>query len=773
MDDEIFTSALEYHSFPRPGKIEISPTKPLANQRDLALAYSPGVAAPCEEIAKNPDSAALYTARGNLVAVVTNGSAVLGLGNIGPLAAKPVMEGKGVLFKKFSGIDVFDIEINESDPDRLVDIIASLEPTFGGINLEDIKSPECFYIERELRKRVNIPVFHDDQHGTAIIATAAIMNALRLVEKDIGAVKVVTSGAGAAAIACLKLLESVGLDRKNVLLVDRNGVVTADRDPASLDEHKRDYAHVTNARSLADAIEGADIFLGLSAPGVLTQDMVRRMADRPIILALANPTPEILPELVREVRDDAIIATGRSDYPNQVNNVLCFPYLFRGALDVGATTINEAMKIACVEALAELTMQEASEVVIAAYSGEDLRFGPEYLIPKPFDPRLVSMLAPAVAKAAMESGVATRPIEDLELYRQELSRHVFQSVLLMRPLYERAKRELQRLVYADGEEPTVLRAVQHIVDDGLGRPILIGRPAVIRRRIAKLGLRIESRRDFDIVNPESDRRFREYSEAYYEIMKRNGVSISDARMTVRTSPTVIAALLVKNGEADAMLCGIHGHFRNHLDHITDILGVDDEVRHVATMNVLVLRKGTFFICDTYVNDDPSAEAIAEMALMTAERVRRFGLTPKVALLAASNFGTRDNEASRRMREALALVREAEPDLEVDGEMRADAALVPAIRDSVLQDSTLSGQANVLVMPSVEAANIAMNLLTVLGEGVAVGPITLGLKRPAHILTPSATVRRVINMSTLAVVDAQLEKSQRDGTSGDHTGGVGT
>ncbi|MGR9090484.1 MAG: NADP-dependent malic enzyme [Gammaproteobacteria bacterium] len=770
MDDELISSALEYHSFPRPGKIEISPTKPLANQRDLALAYSPGVAAPCEEIAKNPETAALYTARGNLVAVVTNGSAVLGLGNIGPLAAKPVMEGKGVLFKKFSGIDVFDIEINESDPDRLVDIIASLEPTFGGINLEDIKSPECFYIERELRKRVNIPVFHDDQHGTAIITTAAIKNALRLVEKDIGTVKVVTSGAGAAAIACLKLLESVGLDRKNVLLVDRNGVVNADRDPASLDEHKRDYARVTKALTLSDAIEGADVFLGLSAPGVLTPEMVRRMADKPIILALANPTPEILPELVREVRDDAIIATGRSDYPNQVNNVLCFPYLFRGALDVGATTINEAMKIACVDALAELTMHEASEVVLAAYVGEDLRFGPEYIIPKPFDPRLVSMLAPAVAKAAMDSGVATRPIEDLEIYRQELSRHVFQSVLLMRPLYERAKRELKRLVYADGEEPTVLRAVQHIVDDGLGRPILVGRPAIIRRRIAKLGLRIESRRDFDIVNPESDRRFREYSDAYYEIMKRNGVSISDARLTVRTSPTVIAALLVKNGEADAMLCGMHGHFRNHLDHITDILGVDDEVRHVATMNVLVLRKGTFFICDTYVNDDPGAEAIAEMALMTAERVRRFGLTPKVALVAASNFGTRDNEASRRMRDALALIRQAAPELEVDGEMRADAALVPAIRDSVLQDSTLSGQANVLVMPSVEAANIAMNLLTVLGEGVAVGPITLGLKRPAHILTPSATVRRVINMSTLAVVDAQLEESQLPGADERAAGG---
>jgi len=762
MDDEFINSALEYHAFPRPGKIEISPTKPLANQRDLALAYSPGVAAPCESIAEDPDLAARYTARGNLVAVVTNGSAVLGLGNIGPLAAKPVMEGKGVLFKKFSGIDVFDIEINESDPDRLVDIIASLEPTFGGINLEDIKSPECFYIERELRKRVNIPVFHDDQHGTAIITTAAIKNALRIVDKDIREVKLVTSGAGAAAIACLKLLESVGLQRNNVTLVDRSGVVHAERATETLDEHKRDYAHRTDARTLADAVRDADIFLGLSGPGVLTGDMVATMGPRPIIMALANPTPEILPELVKEVRDDAIIATGRSDYPNQVNNVLCFPYLFRGALDVGATTINEAMKIACVDALAELTMHEASEVVLAAYAGEELRFGPEYLIPKPFDPRLVSMLAPAVAQAAMDSGVATRPIEDLDAYRQELSRHVFQSVLLMRPLYERAKSELKRLVYADGEEPTVLRAVQHIVDDGLGKPILIGRPAIIRRRIAKLGLRIESRRDFDVVNPESDRRFREYSEAYYQIMKRNGVSISDARLTVRTSPTVIAALLVKNGAADAMLCGMHGHFRDHLDHITDILGVKKDVRNTATMNVLVLRKGTFFICDTYVNDEPSAETIAEMTLLTAERVRRFGLTPKVALLAASNFGTRDNEASRRMRDALELIRAAEPDLEIDGEMRADAALVPAIRETVLQDSTLSGQANVLVMPSVEAANIAMNLLTVLGEGVAVGPVTLGLKRPAHILTPSATVRRVINMSTLAVVDAQLESGTGKG-----------
>lgn len=758
MDDELITSALEYHAKPRPGKIEIAATKPLANQRDLALAYSPGVAAPCEHIADNPELAAKYTARGNLVAVVTNGTAVLGLGNIGPLAAKPVMEGKGVLFKKFSGIDVFDIEINESDPDRLVDIIASLEPTFGGINLEDIKSPECFYVERELRKRVKIPVFHDDQHGTAIIATAAIKNGLRIVDKQIADVKLVTSGAGAAAIACLKLLESVGLKRENITLVDRKGVVHADRDPATLDEHKSDYAKKTDARTLVDAIDGADIFLGLSGPGVLTGEMVATMAKQPIIMALANPTPEILPEEVLAVRDDAIIATGRSDYPNQVNNVLCFPYIFRGALDVGATTINEAMKIACVDALAELTLLAAPEAVLAAYSGDELKFGPDYLIPKPFDPRLVSMLAPAVAKAAMDSGVATRPLEDLEAYRHEMSKHVFQSVLLMKPLFERAKSELKRLVYADGEEPTVLRAVQQIVDDQLAKPILVGRPDVIRKRIKQLGLRIEAPADLEIVNPESDRRFRQYSETYYEIMKRNGVSIADARLTVRTTPTVIAALLVRVGDADAMLCGMRGHFPDHLKYLSQILGKQDNIKSVATMNVLVLRKGTFFIADTYVNDSPCAEAVADMTIMTAERVRRFGIVPKVALLAASNFGTRDSDASRRMRDALEIIRTAEPELEIDGEMRADAALVPAIRAAILEDSTLEGQANVLVMPNVDAANIAMNLLTVLGEGVAVGPVTLGLKRPAHILTPSATVRRIINMSTLAVVDAQLESA---------------
>jgi len=756
MDDELIKSALEYHEFPRPGKIEISPTKPLATQRDLALAYSPGVAAPCELIAADPACAPKYTARGNLVAVVTNGTAVLGLGNIGPLASKPVMEGKGVLFKKFAGIDVFDIEINESDPDKLVDIIASLEPTFGGINLEDIKSPECFYVEQELRKRVDIPVFHDDQHGTAIIATAAIKNALRIVNKKIDSVRVVTSGAGAAAIACLNLLQSVGLKRENVTLIDRRGVVYAGRD-GQLDSHKSEYAKETDARTLADAVVDADVFLGLSAPGVLTGEMVKTMAEQPIILALANPTPEILPSEAREACADAIIATGRSDFPNQVNNVLCFPYLFRGALDVGATTINEAMKIACVDALAELTLQEPSDVVLAAYSDEDLKFGPDYLIPKPFDPRLVSMLAPAVAEAAMDSGVATRPIEDLDAYRQEMGKYVFQSVLLMKPLYEWARRDLKRVAYADGEDVTVLRAVQTVVDDGLARPVLVGRPAVIRRRIEQLGLRLQAKQDFDVVNPESDKRFREYSQAYYELMKRRGVSLSDARMLVRTNPTIIASLLVNLGDADAMLCGMHGRFLEHLKSITQVLGKDDSPK-LATMNVLILRKGTFFICDTNVNEQPDSELIATMTLLAAERVKRFGMVPKVALLAASNFGTRPSESASRLTAALELIRKADPELEIDGEMRADTALVPAIRAAILSESDLTGQANVLIMPSLDAANIAMNLLTVLGEGVSVGPITLGLGKPAHILTPSATVRRIINMSALAVVDAQLSNA---------------
>ena len=758
MDEQLANSALEYHEFPRPGKITIAATKALSNQRDLALAYSPGVAAPCQRIAEDPGTVAAYTSRANLVAVVSNGSAVLGLGNIGPLAAKPVMEGKAVLFKKFAGVDVFDIEIDESDPDKLVDIIASLEPTFGGINLEDIKSPECFYIEEKLRERVSIPVFHDDQHGTAIIAAAAIKNALRLVGKDIDNVRLVASGAGAASIACLKLLESLGLRRESIFVADRAGIIYAGRDK-TMDEHKAPYARETPHRDLADAMAGADIFLGLSGPGVVTQEMVASMAEDPVILALANPTPEILPELVKAVRDDAIIATGRSDYPNQVNNVLCFPYLFRGALDVGATTINEPMKLACVNALADLTMQEASEVVQAAYSGEDLKFGPEYLIPKPFDPRLVSTLPPAVAKAASDSGVATRPLTDLDAYRREMERYVFHSVFLMKPLFEKAKADVKRLAYADGEDLSILRAVQTVVDEGIAKPILVGRPSVIKRRIAQLGLRIKAREHFDVVNPESDRRFTEYSEHYHDIMKRRGISIRDARMRLRTNNTIIAAMLVLRGEADAMICGITGHYHSHLQHVEEILGKRDDVISVGAMTALVLPKGTYFITDTQVNTNPTAEELADYTLLTAERVRGFGLTPKVALLSHSSFGTHDSESAGRMQAALEIIKRRDHTLEIDGEMRADAALLPAVRDTMISGSTLSGRANVLVMPSVDAANISMNLLKVLGEGVTVGPITLGMKYPVHILTPSATVRRVINMSTVAVVDAQSAFAQ--------------
>ena len=753
MDDELKKLALEYHATPRPGKTEITATKPLANQHDLALAYSPGVAAPCELIVEEPTKAALYTNRGNLVAVITNGSAVLGLGNIGPLAAKPVMEGKAVLFKKFAGIDVFDIEINEPDPNKLVDIIASLEPTFGGINLEDIKSPECFHVEEQLRGRVGIPVFHDDQHGTAIITAAAIINSLRVVEKRIEDVKLVASGAGAAAIACLKLLESIGLGHDNITVVDRAGVIYQGRE-GQMGDIKECYARQTSARTLDDVIGGADIFLGLSGPGVLSGEMVRRMAERPIIMALANPTPEIMPEDVHKARPDAIVATGRSDYPNQVNNVLCFPYIFRGALDVGATTINEEMKIACVNALAELTMQEASDIVAAAYGGDALKFGPEYVIPKPFDPRLITALAPAVAKAAMDSGVATHPIEDLGAYRDQLSKYVFHSVLLMRPVFESAKQDKKRLVYAEGESRRVLRAVQSVVDERLAQPLLVGRPGVIAKRIDELGLRIRKGVDFDVINPERDRRFREYSSYYHRLMKRKGVSHRLARTELRTNTTIIAALLVHKGEADAMLCGVTGSYHEHLKHTLNILGKRPGLPNVAAMNVVILRKGTYFICDTQVNPDPNAEEIASMTILAAQQVRRFGLIPKIALLSHSNFGTSDRLSAKKMRDALELIREAEPELEVDGEMRADAALMPAIREAALVDSTLTGQANVLVMPSLDAANIAINLLKVLGEGVAVGPILMGLSLPAHILTESSTVRRIINMSALAVVDAQ-------------------
>ncbi len=754
MDDQLYKNALNYHELPRPGKTEITPTKPLANQSDLALAYSPGVAAPCEAIAADAGTAAQYTNRANLVAVVTNGTAVLGLGDIGPLAAKPVMEGKAVLFKKFAGIDVFDIEINETDPDKLVDIIAGLEPTFGGINLEDIKAPECFYVEQKLRERIGIPVFHDDQHGTAIIAAAAIRNALRLVDKKIEEVRLVCSGAGAAATACLRLLESMGLPRDHILVADKAGVIYRGR-KEQMDPHKNAYAAETSARTLAEAVQGADIFLGLSGPRVLSGAMVATMARQPLILALANPTPEITPEEALAARPDAIVATGRSDYPNQVNNVLCFPYMFRGALDVGARTITEEMKLACVEALAELTMQEASDVVMAAYGGEALKFGPEYLIPKPFDPRLITTLAPAVAKAAMGSGVATRPIADLDAYRAQLGKFVFQSVLLMKPVFERAKQDRKRIVYADGEEAVILRAVQTVIDEELARPVVIGRPAVVEARIASLGLRLRPGIDFDLVNPEHDARYREYSTAYFELMKRKGVSLYEARTVMRTSTTVIAALLVAKGEADAILCGFTGTYREHLRHLVDVLGRAPGAQCLAALNMLVLKKGTFLLADTHVNVDPSADEVAGIALAAAERARRFGMSPRVALLSASNFGTSGEQSAVKMREALAKVKALAPDLAIDGEMQADAALLPQVRAAAVNDSPLEGVANVLVMPSRDAANIAMHLLTVLGEGVPIGPILHGLNSPAHILTASATVRRVINLSALAAVDAQM------------------
>ncbi len=752
MSTEHDLAALDYHALPRAGKTEVSPTKPLANQSDLALAYTPGVAAPCLAIAEDATLAARYTNRANLVAVVTNGTAVLGLGPIGPLAAKPVMEGKAVLFKKFAGIDVFDLEIAERDPDKLVDIIASLAPTFGGINLEDIKAPECFYIERKLRERIDIPVFHDDQHGTAIIAAAAIRNALKLVEKRIEIVKLVCCGAGAAALACLRLLESLGLSRAQITVVDKAGVIYAGR-TTEMDEHKVAYARETPARTLAEAMQGADIFLGLSGPRVLTGAMVATMAPRPIILALANPTPEIMPEEVFAARSDAIVATGRSDYPNQVNNVLCFPYIFRGALDVGATTITEAMKVACVEALAELTMQEASDVVLAAYGGETLAFGPEYLIPKPFDPRLIMTLAPAVAKAAMESGVAGRPLADLDAYKDQLAKYVFQSVLLMKPLFERAKQIQRRMVYAEGEEVTVLRAVQAVVDDRLARPILVGRPAVIAQRIANLGLRLVVGRDIDVVNPEADQRFREYWTAYFELMKRRGVTPADARRTLRTNSTVIAAMLVRRGEADAVICGLYGEYHEHLAHLREILG--DGGRTLAALNVLVLRKGTFVIGDTQVHAEPTVDALADITLAAAHCAQRFGMTPSVALLSHSNFGSSDEPSARRLRQVLAQVRARMPDLDVDGEMQADAALIASVRAAVVNDSPLKGAANVLIMPNLDAANIVMHLLTVLGEGVTVGPILTGLNYAAHILPPSSSVRRVVNMTALAAVDARV------------------
>ncbi|MCI0400420.1 MAG: NADP-dependent malic enzyme [Gammaproteobacteria bacterium] len=760
MTNNLEQEALEYHRLPIPGKIEVVPTKPLANQHDLALAYTPGVAAACEAIVNDPVAAFAVTARSNLVAVITNGTAVLGMGSIGPLAAKPVMEGKGVLFKKFAGIDVFDIEINEADPVKLVEIIASLEPTFGGINLEDIKSPECFQIEGKLRRRLKIPVFHDDQHGTAIIVAAAILNGLRLVGKQLDQVQLVTAGAGASALACLNLLAEMGMPKENITATDRSGVIYRGRG-GSMEPHKRRFARDTNDRTLADAIKGADIFLGLSGPGVLKQEMVRSMAEKPLILALANPIPEILPEEVRAVRPDAVIGTGRSDYPNQVNNVLCFPYIFRGALDVGATTITGEMKIACVYALAELAMEVAPDIVVAAYGGTELKFGPDYLIPKPFDPRLILKLAPAVAKAAMESGVASRPIEDLNAYCQQLTRYVFDTVLFMQPVFDRAKRGPKRLVYADGEESNVLRAVQAVVDEGLAQPILIGRADVVARQIEESRLRIRPGTDFELVDPKSDPRSSDYCALYHEIKKDEGLALEDARAVIHEQNTVIAALMMKRGEADAMICGLKGDYGDHLRHIVDVLGVREGIDYPAAMNIVILKKGTYFICDTDITPDPTAKQVVEMTLLAAEAVRRLGITPKVALLSHSNNSSADTPTARKMREALQLIKQQAPDLEVEGEMRADAALLEDVRRASFPDSKFWGEANVLIMPTLDAANIAHDLVRVLAGGVSIGPILLGIAQPAHILAPSATVRRIVNMTALAVVETQMDVTTRD------------
>ncbi|MFC4159417.1 NADP-dependent malic enzyme [Chitinimonas lacunae] len=755
MDEELRKSALHYHEFPRPGKIQVAPTKPLASQRDLALAYSPGVAAACDAIVEDPLNAYKYTARGNLVAVISNGTAVLGLGDIGPLAGKPVMEGKGVLFKKFAGIDVFDIEVDEKNPDKLIDIIAALEPTFGGINLEDIKAPECFYIEQKLRERMKIPVFHDDQHGTAIITAAAVLNGLRVVDKDIERVRLVTSGAGAAAIACLDLLLKLGLNPANVVMCDSKGVVHTQReDWDRLDESKKRYAQETAHRTLKDAIAGADIFLGLSGPKLVTPDMVRSMAAHPLILALANPEPEILPPLAKEARPDAIVCTGRSDYPNQVNNVLCFPFIFRGALDVGATTINDEMKLACVRAIADLAMAEQSDVVADAYMGQTLTFGPDYIIPKPFDPRLIIKIAPAVARAAMESGVATRPIDDLAAYHDALLQFVYKSNLFMKPVFGAAKKAKKRVVYAEGEDERVLHAVQEVVDQGLASPILIGRPNVIDMRIERLGLRIRPGIDFELVNNEYDPRYREYWSEYYQLMQRRGVSQEFAKREVRRKTTLIGALMMRRGEADAMICGTYGHYHSHLEFVCQVIGRKPGVNTYAAMNALILPRGNVFITDTYVNSDPSAAQLAEITVMAARMVRNFGIQPKVALLSHSSFGTVDSPTSVKMRETLGLLREMAPDLEVDGEMHGDAALSGEIRKLVFPDSTLKGEANLLVMPTLDAANISFNLLKVsAADGVTIGPILMGVAKPVHILTPTASVRRIVNMTALAAVEA--------------------
>ncbi|MBL0094602.1 MAG: NADP-dependent malic enzyme [Piscinibacter sp.] len=746
-------AALEYHRMPVRGKISVTPTKPLSNQRDLSLAYSPGVAYACLAIEKDPSLAAEYTSRGNLVGVVTNGTAVLGLGDIGPLAGKPVMEGKGCLFQKFAGIDVFDIELAEKDPEKLVEIIAALEPTLGGVNLEDIKAPECFYIEKKLRERMKIPVFHDDQHGTAIISAAAVINGLELVGKKIGEVKLAVSGAGAAAIACLDLLVELGIKRENVFVCDSKGVIH-DRREDKLDESKKRYQQKTPARTLADVMVNADVVLGCSAAGAITQDMVKVMAPRPIILALANPEPEIRPELAKAVRPDCIIATGRSDYPNQVNNVLCFPYIFRGALDCGASRITEAMKVACVREIAELAKAEISAEVASAYAGRELRFGSDYIIPTPFDSRLILRIAPAVAKAAAESGVATRPIADLEAYRQSLTRFVTHTGMFMRPVFAAARAEPKRVAYAEGEDERVLRAVQIALDEKLVKPILIGRPAVIAARIERAGLRLAAGRDFEVVNPEDDARFRQYWETYHHLNARNGVTPDVAKASVRRSNTIIGSLMLHLGDADAMLCGLVGRFDNHFEHVKEVIGAAPGARCYATMNALMLDKHTLFIADTFVNDAPDAEQLADIAVMAADEVRRFGIPPKVAFVSHSMYGSSKRASAVKMRAARDLFVQRRPEVPADGELQGDAVFSEDLRNSILPDATLSGAANVLILPNLDAANILFNVLKMTGgKGVTVGPILLGVKSPVHILTPAATVRRVVNMTALAVADA--------------------
>jgi malate dehydrogenase (oxaloacetate-decarboxylating)(NADP+) len=753
-------AALEYHEFPTPGKISIAPTKQLTNQRDLSLAYTPGVASACLEIAADPANSYRYTARGNLVAVITNGTAVLGLGNIGPLAAKPVMEGKGVLFKKFAGIDVFDIEINENDPDKLVDIIASLEPTFGGINLEDIKAPECFYIERQLRKRMKIPVFHDDQHGTAIIVSAAILNGLKVVGKDVGKAKMVVSGAGAAALACLDLMLDLGFPRENIFVTDLAGVVYQGR-VELMDPDKEKFAQKTDARTLGEVIAGADIFLGLSAGGVLKPDMVAAMADRPLILALANPTPEILPEEVRAVRSDAVIATGRSDFPNQVNNVLCFPYIFRGALDCGATTITRGMEIAAVHAIAQLAQAEQSDIVATTYGITNLSFGPDYIIPMPFDPRLMIKIAMAVAKAAEEDGVAARPIKDMEAYADKMQQFVYRSGTFMKPIFSIAKAtppELKRIVYAEGEEERVLRAVQVVVDEKLAKPILIGRPAVLAQRIERFGLRIRPDVDFTIINPEHDDRYRDFWETYLSMTLRKGVTEQYARLEMRRRHTLIGAMAIHKKDADGMICGTFGTNDLHLHYIDQVLGKRPGVNVYGAMNCLILSDRQLFLADTHVNENPTAEELAEITILAAEEMKRFGLSPSVALLSHSSFGSSDSESAQKMRKVLQLVRSRAPDLEIDGEMHGDIALNAAQLKKIMPDTTLKSDANLLILPNIDSANIAYNLLkTTVGSGVAIGPILLGCNSPVHVLTPSATVRRIVNMTAVCVADAVAER----------------